>query len=71
VTAVIRIVGYAWLMMTVTPIAVGYAIVWILGGTTSGGILRSIGIAALPAPGLVLVALAAWLDRRHRRWSAK
>ena len=70
-SAIVRILGYAWLVMTVTAIAAGYVLVWTLEGTpavfsTFGGAL--LGVAALLAPGIVLVAFATWLDWRQGRW---
>lgn len=77
-TAVIRILGCAWLVVTITALAGGYVLIWALDGAPAagstfagGGVLGVIGVAALLVPGLMLVALAAWLDWRHGRWSAK
>ena len=73
-SAIIRILGYAWLAMTIAAAVAGYLLIWALEGaaaaaSTFGGAFW--GIAALLAPGIVLVALATWLDWRQGRWSTK
>jgi hypothetical protein len=74
VSAIIRILGYAWLVMTITATVAEYVFIWALDGaaavasTFAGAFL---GVAALLAPGVVLVVLATWLDWRQGRWSTK
>lgn len=73
-SAIIRIAGYAWLIMTITVTAAGYILIWALDGapavvsTFDGGLL---GVAAVIAPSIVQVAIATWLDWRRGRWPAK
>jgi len=78
VSALLRILGYAWLVVAATAIVVGHLVIWALDGMEAAvamvggrGMRGLLTVAALLVPGLVLVALSAWLDWRQGRWSPK
>lgn len=73
-TALLRIVGCAWLILAVAGLVIVYGVMWIWQAvmmTTASlppsapiGMIAAIAIAV---PGFVLIGLAAWLDRRRAR----
>jgi hypothetical protein len=72
-TAVLRIIGYIWLALAATGIVVTYGVLWIwqsvaaaTASPPSDAPIGTFAAIAIAIPGLVLIGLAAWLDRR--RW---
>lgn len=73
-TAVLRIVGCAWLILVVAGLVIVYGIMWIwqaaMTATASpppGAPIGMFTAIAIVIPGLVLIGLAAWLDRKRAR----
>lgn len=73
-TALLRIIGCLWLVLVATGHVLVYGVMWIWQGvttaaaspppTTATGMIIAI---ASVIPGLVLIGLATWLDRRRAR----
>lgn len=73
-TALLRIIGCLWLVLVAAGHVFVYGVMWIWQGvttaaanpppSTSTGMLIAI---ASVMPGLILIGLATWLDRRRAR----
>ncbi len=73
-TALLRIVGWLWLVLVATGGVIAYGVLWIWQGATTdtagAPVSAAMGvptILAIAVPGLILIGLAAWLDRRQQR----
>lgn len=71
-TALLRILGCAWLALVVASLVIIYGVMWIwqvvMTATSHPPPSAPIGMLAIVAiviPGFILIGLAAWLDRRR------
>lgn len=70
-TAVLRILGSVWLALILVVMMVAFGITWAWRGWGAASSLLDpesasfIGVVVLSAPGIGLVGLAHWIDRRR------
>jgi len=71
-TALLRIVGCIWLGLVIAGYVIAYGIFWIWHGVTMataspppGAPIGPIAAITIAIPGLLMIGLAAWHDRRR------
>lgn len=70
-TAALRILGSVWLALILVVMMLAFGVTWAWRGWSAANSLLDpgsasfVGVAILSAPGIGLVALAHWIDRRR------
>lgn len=70
-TAALRILGSAWLALILVVMLLAFGITWLWRGWNAANSLLDpgsasfVGVLVLSAPGIALMALARWIDRRR------
>jgi hypothetical protein len=70
-TAVLRILGSLWLALILVVMMVAFGVTWAWRGWSAANALLDpgsasfVGVLILSAPGIALVSLAHWIDRRR------
>jgi len=69
----LKILGYSWLVLSVTATLIVYGFIWMLEGHRAvastflgGGAFSSIGLGVIVLLGVALIALGIWMDRPRR-----